>query len=278
MMLFKKKESVKDLLIGLVLLIVSLIIIFPLIYAFFSSFKTDIEFVNPSLLPKSFKNLDNYFTAISRSNIIHYTINSFIIAFFGSALRLIVSIITSYVISFYDFRYKKIFFIFVLLSMMMPPDILLSANYITIIRLNLLNTYVSCIIVSLVSASQIFILRQVFNSFPYQLYSSSIVDGANDFVFLFRILLPNNKTVLKILFAQGFISFWNAYIWPLIVTSSNDVMRTMTIAITKLNSWEDENFQLVLSAVLISIIPVVIFFIVLKMNLKRNSLDGAVKG
>ena len=80
------------------------------------------------------------------------------------------------------------------------------------------------------------------------------------------------------LFVQSFSKLWNAYLWPLIVTASSPNMRTIMVGITKLNSWEDENYQLVLAGVCISLIPSLILFIIMRRNMRKGGMEGSLVG
>lgn len=131
--------------------------------------------------------------------------------------------------------------------MMMPGDTLLITNYVTVSRLGLLNTYLGMCITGFVSASQMFMLRQKFLSVPKDLRHAAMIDGCGDLRYILTILMPICKPIITTLFVQSFITIWNAYLWPLIITASAPDMRTIMVGITKLNSWEDTNYQLVLA-------------------------------
>ena len=133
-------------------------------------------------------------------------------------------------------------------------------------------------IVSFVSASQMFMLRQRFKTIPKDMREASSMDGYGDLWFIWKVLLPLSKPVVTTLFVQSFINLWNAYLWPLIVTASSPEMRTVMVGITRLNSWEDENYQLVMAGVCISLIPSLILFIVMRRNMKKGGLDGSLVG
>ena len=132
--------------------------------------------------------------------------------------------------------------------------------------------------VSFVSASQMFMLRQRFKSIPKDMREASSMDGYGDLWFIWKVLLPLSKPVVTTLFIQSFINLWNAYLWPLITTASSPEMRTVMVGITRLNSWEDENYQLVLAGVCISLIPSFILFFIMRRNMKKGGLDGSLVG
>ena len=274
----KKKDLLFDTLITVIAIILGIIIIFPLIYCFLSSFKTPSEFLNPKLFPSSFLYLDNFKNALERGNLLRYTLNSFVIAFVGTAVRMVLSILAAYAFTFYDFKGKNFFFFLILGTMMIPGDVLLVTNYLTVSKMHLLNTYLGVMIVSFVSASQMFMLRQRFKTIPKDMREASSMDGYGDLWFIWKVLLPLSKPVVTTLFVQSFINLWNAYLWPLIVTASSPEMRTVMVGITRLNSWEDENYQLVMAGVCISLIPSLILFIVMRRNMKKGGLDGSLVG
>ena len=274
----KQKDLLFDTLVTVVAIILGIIIIFPLIYCFLSSFKTPSEFLNPKLFPSSFLYLDNFKNALERGNLLRYTLNSFVIAFVGTAVRMVLSILAAYAFTFYDFIGKNFFFFLILGTMMIPGDVLLVTNYLTVSKMHLLNTYLGVMIVSFVSASQMFMLRQRFKTIPKDMREASSMDGYGDLWFIWKVLLPLSKPVVTTLFVQSFINLWNAYLWPLIVTASSPEMRTVMVGITRLNSWEDENYQLVMAGVCISLIPSLILFIVMRRNMKKGGLDGSLVG
>lgn len=104
------------------------------------------------------------------------------------------------------------------------------------------------------------------------------MDGYGDLWFIWKVLLPLSKPVVTTLFIQSFINLWNAYLWPLITTASSPEMRTVMVGITRLNSWEDENYQLVMAGVCISLIPSFILFFIMRRNMKKGGLDGSLVG
>ena len=277
-MTHRRKEQIEEIVVSLVAIALGLIIIFPLIYCFLSSFKTPSEFLDPKLLPSSFLNLDNYKAALERGNLLRYILNSFVIAFLGSAIRLIFSILAAYVFAFYDFKGKNVVFFMILGTMMIPSDVLLATNYLTVSRLHLLNTYMGVMVVSFVSASATFMLRQRFKTIPRDMREAASMDGYGDLWFILRVLLPITRPVVTTLFVQSFISLWNSYLWPLIATASSPEMRTVMVGITRINSWEDENYQLVMAGVVISLIPSIILFLIMRRSLRKGGLEGSLVG
>lgn len=269
---------IQDSVASTVAIFLGVILVFPLIYCVCGAFKTPHEFLTPTLLPGSFSYLGNFEEALEKGNLLRYTANSFIIALVGTTVRLIFSILAAYAFAYYDFRFKNLCFFLILGTMMIPADVLLATNYLTVSKLRLLNSYLGVMIVSFVSAAQMFMLRQRFKSVPKDMREAAQIDGYGDISYMINVLLPISKPVLTTLFVQSFITLWNAYLWPLIVTASSPHMRTIMVGITKLNSWEDENYQLVLAGVCISLIPSLVLFILMRRNMKKGGIDGALVG
>lgn len=274
----RKKQRIIDAMVSMIAILIGLIICFPVVYCVLGAFKTPAEFVSPKLLPDSFTYLANFKDALSKAPFFRYMLNSFIVALSGTVIRLIFSICAAFVFSHYEFKGKNFCFYFILGTMMIPGDTLLITNYKTVSELGLLNSYLGMVIVSFVSASQMFMLRQRFLAIPKDLRWAAQMDGCGDLRYIRNVVIPICKPILTTLFVQSFITLWNAYLWPLIVTASSSEMRTIMVGITKLNSWEDTNYELVLAGVTISLIPSFILFIVMRHNMNKGGTDGALVG
>lgn len=279
MMSMKQKERLANALVQAVALALALIIVFPIVYGIFGAFKSASEFsaYPPTFWPKSFRYIQNFQDAIVRVPFLRYGLNSLIVATMGTTVRLLFAVFAAFAFSFYDFRLKKAFFFLILATMMLPGDTLLVTNYLTVSRLGLLDTYLGMAITSFVGATQMFMLRQSFLTFPRDLRDAGAIDGCGDLRFLATILLPVTKPVLVTLFVQSFTTMWNAYLWPLLVTNTNQ-MRTIQVGITMITSFEDTNYYLVLAGVALSLIPSFLLFLILRRNLHRNMTAGALVG
>lgn len=272
------KRRITDALVSIIAIFLGLIIVFPVVYCILSAFKTPAEFMSPKLLPNSFTYLQNFKDALDMAPLMRYMLNSLIMATAGTLVRLVFSVCAAYGLTHYDFKCKNLVFFLILGTMMIPGDTLLITNYVTVSRLGLLDSFMGMIIVSFVSASQMFMLRQKFLSIPKDLRHAAMLDGCGDLRYIVTVLLPICKPILTTLFVQSFITMWNAYLWPLLVTSSSPEMRTIMVGITQLNSWEDTNYELVLAGVTISLIPSFILFMIMRRNMNKGGTDGALVG
>lgn len=256
-------------------LLLGLVVVFPALYGILGAFKGEMEFYAypPTVLPASFLNLDNFENVLRQAPMMRYFANSFLIAFLGALIRVCVAALAAYAFAYYDFKGKRLLFFVFLATMMLPADTLLITNYQTVSRLGLTDTYLGVMIVSFVGATQMFMLRQRFMQAPLSLREASQMDGCGDVRFLLSILAPSVKSVLAILYMQSFISLWNSYLWPLIITN-HDSMRTVQVGITMLTTVEDTNYHLVLAGVALALVPSLIVFFLLRHQISRSLLSG----
>lgn len=246
---------------SLPLILVGTFLAFPLLYAFLGSFKQLSEFTYPpTFFPNSFLNFENYITVFSKTPILRYFLNSTIIAIVGTLLELTISILAAYAFAYLEFRGKKFFFFLIMGTLMLPGETLFVGNYLTVAKLGLLDTYAGIILPLIANATQVLLLRQAFLSLPRALYEAALMDGSGGLRYIFSILLPITKSFLVILAIRAFLSFWNEYLWPLLVTNSNK-MRTVQVGITMMHNAEVSNFGLILAAVTIVLIPSLLVFI-----------------
>lgn len=275
----RQKTILGDSVVTIVAIIIGILIIFPILYAIFGAFKSPAEFsaYPPTFFPKSFTYLQNFKDAFTKIPVWRYMFNSLVVALIGTTFRLIFAIMAAFAFVFYDFKGKNLLFFLVLGTMMLPGDTLLVTNYITVTRLHLINTYLGMAITSFVGATQMFMLRQNFKSTPKAFREAAALDGCGDLRYLFRVQLPISKPVILTLFVQCFVSLWNAYLWPLLVTNK-DEMRTIQVGITMITALEDTNYYLVLAGATITFIPSFILFIILRRNITKGMTAGALVG
>ena len=189
------------------------LVLFPLFYGLAGAFKTPSEFLSypPRVLPSSLLFTDNFVRVFTQVPMLRYFLNSLITALFTSCVRLCVAVLAAYAFAFFHFRGEKVLFFLLIGTMMLPADTLLVTNYQTVSRLGLTDTYTGICIVSLVGASQMFMLRQRFMSSPVSVREAARMDGCGDMRFILSVLLPMSIPVLTTLFVQSFVAQWNAY-------------------------------------------------------------------
>ena len=250
------------------------IVIFPVVYCVFASFmgKSDLFSKNLIFVPSK-PVLDNYETLFYRVNIKRYLFNSFVVSVLCSFSRVFFSSMAAYSLVFFNFIGKRIVFFGIVASIFIPQDLLFVQNYITISRLGLLNTYLGICSVYLVSAINIFMLRQAFVSYPLEIKDASFLDGCNNVSFFTKILIPTNFPVLTAVFFASFVSLWNIYLWPMVITNK-DEMRTVQVAITILKGRDSPDFGPVMAAAFLSLIPSIILYILSFHFTRKSEIDS----
>ena len=176
-----------------------------------------------------------------------------------------------------DYAGKNVLFMLVMATMMIPGEATIISNYLTVSGWNWLDSYQVLIVPYLTSAMGIFLFRQFYMTFPISLYESAKLDGCSNLKFIVRILLPLTKSAIGAMAVYTFINAWNMYMWPLLVTGSNN-MRTVQIGISMLDSVDSQSITLMIAGVVMIIIPSISIFIIGQKQLIRGMFSGAVKG
>ncbi|MEK3911775.1 carbohydrate ABC transporter permease [Paenibacillus sp. FSL H7-0331] len=237
---------------------------------------SDLSSYPPKLFPSTLY-WDNYKTVFTSTPILMFMWNSFLIAFIGTIGRLITSSLAAYSFAFFDFKGKPFWFLIILGTMMIPGDMLIITNYITVANMGLINSYAGIMIVMIASATFMFMLRQHFKTMPRDFRDAAFVDGCGDLRFFLNILLPMSKSVLASIFIASFIGLWNAYLWPLLVTNTEH-MRTVQVGITMLQFEESMVYGPVMAGVTVILIPSVFIFLVFQKQLVQGITYTAIKG
>jgi sn-glycerol 3-phosphate transport system permease protein len=277
------KKSIRSFVSGVIVplfaLALAFIIVFPVIYTVCAAFKTraELSVYPPRLLPAVFPNAENFRTVFLMAPLWRFMVNSVIVSALGCVFRIGIAVLAAYSFAYFMFPLKKFFFMIILATMMLPAETLVVTNYLTVMRLNLLDNYLGMCISSLVGASQMFMLRQNFKAIPQTLRDAAFIDGCGDFRYLVRVAAPISSPVILILLVQSFISFWNAYLWPLLVTNRTE-MRTVQIGISMLTNPMDTNYTVVLAAVTVLLIPSIFLFSLLRLAMVKGIAAGALVG
>ena len=274
----KRKKVVKNVLFQIFAVIVGIVIISPIIYAFFISIMPSNQILSnpPKLIPRSVT-LDHYKSAISATTLGRYMLNSLVLAGVSSIVRIITASMAAYAFAFYEFKGKNFIFAIVMGTVMIPGDVVLVTNYQTVSRLGLVNTYLGMMVVFLVSAMNIFIMRQNFLTFSKEIKEASEVDGCGNFRFFATILLPLNKPVITTVFISAFMGTWNTYLWPMMVTNQNE-LRTIQVGVTMLNFPEGTVYGPIIAASILALLPIAVIFVIFRRQIVGGLMGGAVKG
>ncbi len=277
--------KIKPILSHILLITVSLLSLFPFLWLISTSLKgagENIFAYPPNFIPHDFT-FENYTGVWGRVNFLKYFFNSAVVAFFTVVLNLIFSSMAAYPLARMEFKGKKVAFFAILATIMIPFQAIMLPIYLIILKLNLVDTagfvqgYLGLILPFAVSAFGIFLMRQAFLAIPREMEEAAIVDGCNSLQIFFKVLLPMVKPTLAILAIFTFIGSWGEFLWPSIVLTY-EKMFTLPVGINNLQGIFSSNWRYIAAGSIISIIPIIVFFLSLQRYFIAGENEGAVKG
>jgi len=206
-----------------------------------------------------------------------YFWNSFLLALIGTSGVLFTSLLAAYAFAFFKFPGKDWVFTIFLATMMVPAQVLLIPNFLTLKGLRWYDTYLGLAVPWIAGVFGIFLLRQFFLAMPRELYDAAVVDGCSKTQFLFKVLLPLSKPSLVTLGIFAFLGSWNSLLWPLIVTESAD-MRTIQVALTIFNQSEGTNWELLMAASTFCQLPLIVAYFLAQRQFIQGIARTGLKG
>jgi len=255
-----KKKIIKRTINYLVLTALALFFIFPFLWALSTSLKTSTDVLAwpPKWIPKP-ATLDAYKYVISNVPFARYFINSFIITVLGIIFNVGFASLAAYPLARLDFKGRNLIFFLILLPMMIPIQGGLIVNFITILNLQLYDTYLAVVLPSAVSIFGIFIMRQNYLSIPRDLEDAARIDGCNEFQLWWKIMFPMVRPAATALSIISFAGFWNAFLWPLIVLQ-NENKFPLQVGLSYLNNMFEQNYRYITASLIVAALPILIFF------------------
>lgn len=279
------KKYLSKIPIHFVLILTSILSIFPFIWLLSTSLKginEDIFAYPPTIIPQDFT-WANYIEVWQRVNFIGYFANSMIVAGLTVILNLVLSSLAAYPLARMQFKGKKVFFFSILATIMIPFQAIMLPVYIITLKLHLIDSvnnlmgYIGLVMPFAVSAFGIFLMRQAFLKIPHDVEEAAIVDGANVFQMFCQVVIPMVKPTLAVLAVFTFIGSWGEFLWPSIMLTK-DSMYTLPVGINNLQGMFSANWRYIASGSIIATVPIIIFFLAMQKYFISGENDGAVKG
>ncbi|TYR79058.1 carbohydrate ABC transporter permease [Priestia megaterium] len=260
----------------ILLLVSAIILMFPILYAFLISFMSGAEVLEGRLIPKSFT-LDNYQAAFEKVPLVHYLFNSFVVSITVMVGQVVVSSLAAFAFVFISFKGRDAIFFLFISTMMIPWEATMVPNFLTVQQLGWLNNYFGLTVPFFALAFGTFLLRQQFKTIPHELYEASQIAGISRFRFFLNIVLPVSKTSLVTLGVYSFLTTWNMYLWPLLVTNTEQV-RTVQIGLKQMQTQEiSTDWGVVMAAVVVVILPTLLLLFLGQKRLQKGLTQGAIK-
>ena len=236
-----------------------LVLLFPVYFGVIGSFMspTDINTFPPRLWPTSGFVAENYANALDVIPLGRQYLNSAAVAVLVVVGQLLTSVLAAYALVFLRLRGRRFWFALLLSTMMIPWEAIIIPNYLAMAELGLVNTIAALALPYLAAGFGVFLLRQAFLTFPMELRDAARVDGVGNFGFLWRILVPLTRPTIAALGVWSFLSAWNMYFWPLLITQAPE-NQTIQIGIAQLQSVDVNDPGMVLAGVVLALLPTLV--------------------
>lgn len=256
----KKKKIIKYVLTYIILIALALIFTFPFLWVISTSFKgpENIFTWPPEWIPKK-PTIENYIAVFKKIPMAKYFLNTLIITSLGVVFQVIFASLAAYPLARLNWKGKNLVFKLILLPMLIPMQGALIVNFITIIKLGLYNTYLGVVLPSAVTIFGIFLMRQHYLSIPAELEDAARIDGCNEFQVFWKISFPLVRPATSALAIFAFTAYWNSFLWPLIVLNSPDKY-PVQVGLAQLSSSFEPNFRIASAAIVLVMIPILVFF------------------
>ena len=259
----------------------ALVVIFPFYWMILSSFKSYGEYNGESVPQFIAQNptFENYIIAFTSVPLLDYFINTLIFTLATTALMLIIIIPAAFAFARMNFKGKDILFVLFLSLMMIPNELVIITNFVTITNLDLRNTFTGLILPSVTSVFYIYLLKENFAQIPDELYLAAKVDGTGDFKYMLKVMVPICKPTLVTITILKVIECWNSYVWPRLITDK-EAYFLLSNGIQKIreSGFGRENVPAMMAAVVVISLPLIILFIVFRKKIMEGVAQGGTKG
>lgn len=259
----------------------ALIVLFPFYWMILTSVKSYSAY-NSEYIPKFFTlspTLKNYADAFTAVPLGKYLLNTLIFTVITTAVMLAVIIPAAFAFARLEFRGKNAVFLIFLSMMMIPGELVIITNFVTITNLNLRNSFPGLILPSVMSVFYIYLLKENFEQIPDSLYYAAKVDGTSDFKYLLRVVIPISKPTLITIVILKVIECWNSYVWPRLITDNPGYYLVSNgIQEIRENGFGRENIPAMMAAVVVISVPLIVLFFMFRKKIMAGVSRGGIKG
>ncbi len=277
----KSRRFIKQSIIYFLLATWAIMVLFPFYFMVMTSFKGYGEY-SSEFIPKLFSlspTVDNYIEAFSAVPLAKYFLNTIIFTVLTTALMLVVTVLAAFAFARLNFFGRGLIFTLILALMMIPNELVIITNFVTITNLDMRNSFEGLILPSVTSVFYIYLLRENFMQIPEELYLAAKVDGTTDFKYLMKIMLPICKPTVVTVVILKVIECWNSYVWPRLVTDNpNYFLVSNGIQEIRENGFGRENIPAMMAAVVAISVPLIILFLIFKKKIMEGVSRGGTKG
>ena len=259
----------------------ALIVLFPFYWMILTSVKSYSAY-NAEFIPQLYTlspTLQNYLDAFTQVPLADYFLNTLIFTVLTTAVMLVVTVLAAFAFSRMNFKGRDLVFTLFLSLMMIPSELVVITNFVTITEMNLRNSFMGLILPSVTSVFYIYLLKENFAQIPDELYYAAKVDGTSDFRYLTKVLIPICRPTIITITILKVIECWNSYVWPRLITDDpNYYLVSNGIQFIRENGFGRENIPAMMAAVVVISLPLIVLFLIFRNQIMSGVARGGTKG
>lgn len=277
----KIRGIIKNIVIYILLTIWALVVLFPFYWMLLTSVKSYSSY-NSEFYPTFFTTaptIQNYIDAFTLVPLAKYFLNTIIFTVVTTAIMLVVVILAAFAFARLNFKGKNLAFTGLLSLMMIPTELVIITNYVTITNLDMRNSFLGLILPSVLSVFFIYLLKENFEQVPDELYYAAKADATSDMKYLWKVMIPICRPTIITITILKVIECWNAYVWPRLITDDEAYYLVSNgIQTIRENGFGRENIPAMMAAVVVISLPLIILFLVFHKKIMEGVSRGGIKG
>ncbi len=277
----KRKAAVRKGITYFFLTLWGIMVLFPFYWMVLTSVKSYGAY-NSEYVPKFFTlspTLENYKDAFTAVPLARYFANTLIFTVCTTALMLVVIVLAAFAFSRLNFKGKNLLFTLFLSLMMIPNELVIITNFVTITDWNMRNTFIGLILPSVTSVFYIYLLKENFEQIPDELYYAAKIDGTSDFKYLTKVMIPISQPTIVTIVILKVIECWNSYVWPRLITDDQlHFLVSNGIQEIRENGFGRENIPAMMAAVCVISAPLIVLFLIFRRKIMAGVSRGGTKG
>ena len=277
----KVKQGIVKTLTYALLTFWGIVVLFPFFWMVLTSIKSYGEY-NSEYIPKFYSSnptVQNYLDAFTQVPLAQYFLNTLIFTVITTAVMLVVITLAAFAFARLEFKGKDALFVVFLSMMMIPNELVIITNFVTITDLDMRNTFAGLILPSIMSVFYLYLLKETFQQIPDNLYQAAKVDGTSDFKYLLKVMIPIAKPTLVTITILKVIECWNSYVWPRLITDDAAYFLVSNgIQEIRENGFGRENIPAMMAAVVVITLPLIILFLIFRNKIMEGVSRGGTKG
>lgn len=275
----KKAKTRKEMALYLVMMAFGILMLVPLVWVFLTSLKTKPEIAQLPItwLPDSFFYVENYIELFEVQPFGRYFINSMVVAIISLVSSTVIAVLAGYAFAKIELRFKEVLFIAILAVFMVPQEAMVLPKYLMMTQLGWVNTYLGLAFPDLFTAFGVYLFRQFMQGIPDTYIDAARMDGASELKILWFVVMPLIKPALASFIIIKFMFSWNQFLWPLVI-GQDQSMFTVTVGLVFFSGQWFNEWNLITTATIFSMVPMLIIFVVLQKYLVQGLVLTGTKG